>query len=33
VLRRIDSASHSFAGIDEAGWLRDQLLEVLADPA
>lgn len=33
VLRRIDSASHSFAGIDDARWLRDQLLEVLADPA
>lgn len=32
-LRQIDSASHSFAGIDEFGWLRDQLLEALANRA
>lgn len=30
-LKRLDSASHSFAGIDEARWLRDQLLQALRD--
>lgn len=28
---RLDSASHSFAGIDEAPWLRDQLLKALRE--
>lgn len=30
-LKRLDSASHSFAAIDEASWLREQLLKALGE--
>jgi len=30
-LKRFESASHSFAGIDEARWLREQLLKALGE--